>query len=424
MIERFKKGAQCVPFLFLCLLAGGCATYHDITREANNAFQRGDYKQAAEIYHKGAEVENRNRLLYLLDEGMSLHCARDYEASNRALLEADALMDKLDYTSVSTETAALVTTDRIRAYAGVDYEYTLVSVFLAINFLMLDDLDNARVEARRISQKLERIAHESGEDYKENLFGRYLRALVHEAMGEHNDAYVEYKIIHENEGEAIPYLTRDLYRLAEMMGFDEEAATWRNRVTDPENAKFQKDWGRVVLFYECGRAPKKVNMDAILTVPVFQAQPYYFHQARLELAGEGAEDTHMLHNIEQVAKQHLEERVGRHLAKAAIQIAAKEAAAESIERLVEKESKSSEMGDLAGFFSRVLFYSHQSADLRSWLTLPANLQLAHMDVPAGTYDARIVFQKSSDMASHFVYPLGRISVAPGRIVFLHARTTQ
>jgi hypothetical protein len=73
--------------------------------------------------------------------------------------------------------------------------------------------------------------------------------------------------------------------------------------------------------------------------------------------------------------------------------------------------KSGRQGDdaavkLIGFFLvRVAAIATERADTRSWLTLPANVQIARLDLPPGSYDVTVELLGSDEqvIASN-VYP--------------------
>src|SRR6185503_7847510 len=135
----------------------------------------------------------RDLLLYLLDLGLSLHSAGRYEESNQAFLKADKIAEIKDYTSLSTEGATLLTSENIKDYKGEDFEKVLINTYLAMNYALMGDYENALVEARRVNHKLHLMVSEGQRKYKQNAFARYLSAVLYEAEGEWNDAYIDYK---------------------------------------------------------------------------------------------------------------------------------------------------------------------------------------------------------------------------------------
>src|SRR5207244_7267308 len=110
--------------LLAVLASTGCAgDYVARTRGVLQAYESGDYPRALSGL---AEVERENsakdKLLILLDRGMSLHAQGRCAESVPVLAEADRLAAELDVTSIHEEAAVLISNERGKAYRGEDFE--------------------------------------------------------------------------------------------------------------------------------------------------------------------------------------------------------------------------------------------------------------------------------------------------------------
>jgi hypothetical protein len=96
---------------------------------------------------------------------------------------------------VAKAAVSLITNDRVLAWLPSRLERPMIHVYGALNYVALGELDEAAVEARRLSQLLDEM-HElepRGTDQDVYRTLRYFAGAVFEAAGEQNDADVAYR---------------------------------------------------------------------------------------------------------------------------------------------------------------------------------------------------------------------------------------
>ena len=245
-------------------------------RESTHLFRARSYDAAAESLKKGLAEQGENgkdQLLYLLDLGLVLHTAGRYEESNQAFLQADKVAEIKDYTSLSTEATTLLTSDNIKDYKGEDFENVLISTYLAMNYALMGDNENALVEARRVNRKLYMMITEGKRKYKQNAFARYLSGILYEAGGNANDAYVDYKAAYELDS-GIRDIGLDLWRTARLSGIRQDAEKWEEefRLTDGDKKRAmaaapKSDKGEIIVLYENGISPVKGPNPSFHSIP-------------------------------------------------------------------------------------------------------------------------------------------------------------
>src|SRR3569833_4167227 len=267
------------------LSLGGCATYSGGIGHVERLLAEG--KSEAALTARGKQVDaQKDRVLYLLNKAMILHMAGDYAASNAAREEAKPLIERNAVSSVSEQAAALSVNDSQRAYAGAQYERIYVHIYAALNYLALGQLQEARVEALQIDTALGQI------DKKEPVpagVAYYLSGLVYEALGEWDDAMIDYRKAYEAyraypDAYHVPLptsLKEDLVRVAARQGFDDELARYREEFGLADDAARARSSGKgeVIVVLQTGLAP--VKRDTIARVyaadgrHVTIALPYY-----------------------------------------------------------------------------------------------------------------------------------------------------
>ncbi len=186
------------PGLPLLLAACGPST-HLYVQVDHHLLQR-NFEAADTVVANGEKrYGSRNELLYHLDRGMLLHLAGRYQESNRFLDGAQRIAEELYTKSITGQAGSLLTNDNTLPYEGEDFERVMIHVISALNYVFLDEWDEALVEARRVDHQLNLFndRYEKKSVYQEDAFARYLSGLLYEARREWNDAWIAYRKAHE-----------------------------------------------------------------------------------------------------------------------------------------------------------------------------------------------------------------------------------
>lgn len=414
---------------------GGGKEYSEAMKIPEDSFYKGAYMDAARLLLPEVNKKGKDRLLFMMECGLMLHTAGDYETSNKVLLPAGKLAQIIPI-SVTQEAASFLTNDRNSNYRGEDFEKVLVHVYLGINFLMMNKIDEARVEFMAVNNELSKIKSEDGAArYKQNIMAKYLTAITFEIVGDLNKddkdiefAYIEYKQIHALNPE-LDMVKEDLLRVSKRLGYDDDFAEWRKKFgrgysEDPNTGElitiFQS--GRSAIKHSRGSLLKDPQMEPIIRVtvntgnltagvtvaavlvtlknaenpiPKFVKRSNKVNSVRVAAGGESV-NTIKLEDIETTAVKNLEDDYGRLYKRVAGSIATKVvaslAAGIAAKKIVEQ---SKQLGQFAGLIGTavgagtgVALFSQMKPDLRCWHTLPANFQLGRMSIKPGKYKAR------------------------------------
>jgi len=414
----------------LCVIAlAGCSSYVDRSLLIKQALVEKDYDKALE------NVEEINQsssgLLYYYEKGLVLHYNNKYAESNAAFEQAELLFEDLYTKSVTRELAALAVKEDIAKYRGEPYEAVLVNYYKILNYLHLNDIDGALVECRRVNQKLQMIIDAGEETYRNDPFVQYLTAMVYDAAGESQDAAVSYRVaaasFHElSSGLGVTppsELFCDAANNAARVGDAAARDTFLvevDGVCDPP----APGSGTVNLFLESGYVTYKVEESAVVPIytddndddsehfaatlserrgkpyrndikidyllkfalPVLAEDPPVFEHAtvRARPAG-GSEDsefeTHtvVVENIGGYARREFEAHQGKVVVRAIVRALTKYAA-----------KKTADDGDAAlGVLVNVFNVATETADTRSWSTLPQRIHMARLHLPAGTWNLEV-----------------------------------
>ncbi|MBW2497795.1 MAG: hypothetical protein JRF61_11025 [Deltaproteobacteria bacterium] len=464
---------------WLVVLATGCASPVDVQRELVARMALGDYPGAIEIVEdeKAGAYGGRNRLLYFLERGMLLHVAGDYTESNRVFERAKRLGERLYTRSVGNAGLSLMSNDLALDYAGENFERTLIHLFAALNYQQLGRHDSALVEVRQLADYLRKLQVDSlGENiYQEDAFARYLSALLHEASGDVDAAFVDYKKAVSAYGD---YLTRFAVPRPQSLGPNAarvaaDLGEWARedlKALGNEGAPrlVPEEAGEVIVLHYNGLSPVKAETrftipfsEAWLMVlalramadeadaakidratavysqiagidivsvafPKFVDRPYAIERMAIRVPGAfDATPPELVEDIGAIARRDLDDRIvrirTRAIARAAIKYALQKAAERAALELA---------GDYGGLIRAVTMlggnlarYGSERADQRVWSTLPDEIWMSTLVLPAGSHDLTIDFLDAGQRVVESRIVSG-VEVAPGGREYVIVRTVR
>jgi hypothetical protein len=431
---REAAGRAPAAVIALCVLVlSGCSSYVERSTLIKNALLEQNYEEALEKA-EGIDKSSSN-LLYLYEKGLILHYQDQYAASNEAFEAAEILLEELYTKSVTREVLSLAVKDDFSAYRGDPYEAVFVNYYKILNYLHLDDIEGALVECRRVNNKLQMIIDAGEESFENDPFLQYLTAMVYEAAGDRNDASVSYRVAvdgyerlaQDADVRAPRTLLCDAAENARRLG-DFEAAGRYEEGAGGECAGPQPGEGVVNVFLEGGyvthkyeesiafpiyedddeddeekfaetlakrrhaaRRDVKVSQIIKIAMPALADDPMPFRDAVIHARRVGSEAA---------ADESREAREARAVKAEDLAVYAHRAFAakegkillRTIVRALSKAALQSKAGDKnAGFgvLVNVLNIATETADTRSWSTLPKRVDMARLRLPEGTWDLEV-----------------------------------
>ncbi len=378
---RAALGKIAAPFLAAALatLMTGCASdYVARTRDVRRAYESYDYPRALKLLEEESKSET-DELLYLLDKGMLLHASRDYRESNKVLARAEKVAASLDFTSVSEEAKVLLSNERNKVYRGEDFEILLINVLKALNYSCLGEDEAAMVEVRRVDERLRKMRLEEKKQYEQLAIARYLGGVLYEDGREFDSALIDYRAAIELQGSVAPEVLARVAKQAGQLDYLEKLQETNPRL---DATPLQQGEGEVVVVVELGKAPEKIETQQERESIQLAAVPHYVPRSRylglVSVSSEGSQSTaQALTSVDYVARRYLEERLTAIALKSAAGTAVKGAAAATVGHLTGSKE--------LGYLTFLVLAAANAADLRSWLSLPAEFRIARLRLPAGRH---------------------------------------
>ncbi|MCB9267283.1 MAG: hypothetical protein H6558_19855 [Lewinellaceae bacterium] len=453
--------------LVLVWSVSSCASFEHYRLLYNQKLEQSDLEGAARIIEKKSFYQkSRNKVLYYLELGALARMQGRLEESNEYLNQADYLIEDRR-ASLGAQGLAMVSNPRVLPYRTEYFENIAVHYLKSLNYLELNDVPAARVEARRTNIRLQELndaVPDKPLKYHDDVLGHITMGLSYEMNGEWNNAFIAYRNAAElfiEEGKVVPYmgvqmpeqLKCDLVRMAELTGFNDEAAYFQ-RLLRPDCGTENGNGGTLALFWENGQGPVKeeVNLgfavlrsgdrselcfvneqlgleydigpeayhqyngfegvnNIRLALPSFQRRIYPLHSAQVNYPG-GSRPMELVEDLNEVAEQSLRDRFHRELASALVRLAAKEAVEASLrsiktkkkdkddegekgEKDEKKKDKEDEYSDTAGQIlggaMDIINAVTERADIRSWQSLPAEIYYQRIPLKKGPNEIKICF---------------------------------
>lgn len=408
----------------LLLLQSGCASYSRSFEQEIQTLASHDPAAALNALDEQDHPE-RNRLLYHLNRAMLLHMLGDYKTSNEQFELAKKIIEEYQAASISEESAAFFINDGTRTYTGSPLEQLMIHVYAAINYLLQDKIDEARVEALQIDVRLRQLQEDDPDSILSiDPFVRYLTGIIYEDLGETDNAMIAYRKAynayqehHKAYGIALPVqLQLDLLRASQQLGLKQEYQQFRERF-DLNPRPVEKPAGELIVLFHNGLAPIKRSQRigqvdpstgylVHFAVPVYERRDSPISHARI-IAGQSQQVTEPVEDITSIALRTLEENMGAITARA-------------LARAVVKYKMSRQAGEnngLAGLMMNIAGVVTEQADTRSWLTLPGEIQMARVTLAPGDYNVKLELVGGSGHVT-VTRNLGRISLAPNETRYL------
>ncbi len=435
-MENNIKLKKSYLFFILILSFTSCATYQVKTSELQSNIFDGNVNLASSSIEKNAFLlQERNKLLYLLEKGKIEHLKGNYESSNNYFEQAYILVDDKINTNVGQAIASKLTNPMAEPYKGEDFEKVLIHYYKALNYFQLGQKQEAIVEAKRINIKLLKL----NENYKENkntysqdAFSQIVLGILFESTNQINDAFIAYRnaeeIYHSNKGSFFgvqmpEQLKVDLQRTAKEIGFTKDYNDYVQKYGKKEFSTKITD--EAIVFWENGKGPAKdqikltasgaggafvgtydddmssiiipipanVNLGInAIAIPKYVKRESYYKSASL-LVNNQEQKFELCQDFYPIAKQCLRDRMMREVVNIAVRYGAKKAVSTGLGLLGDHFLPNYAKG-LTGLAVDGVNAATEKADTRNWQTLSATI--SYIRVPVTNGENKFVFKKFSE----------------------------
>jgi hypothetical protein len=354
-------------FLFL----SSCATHQSRLAPIRSNLLLGQCETAIKSLDDLTSKEDSDRLLHLMEYGSALQICKDYQKSNRIFLEADKLSEQIDYISLSRVVGATLLSEEMIQYKGDIFEKLFINASAALNFLELQQYDEAMVEVRRINEKYNKFKAEEKTSYELNSFAQYLAGLIYENSGKYDDACISFKKAYKLDttyrNVALDMLTA-CHRAKRMQEFTvlSNELSLTNEELEFVKRKIKNE--KIILYLQ-GLGPQKAARPENHLYPYFLPVQSLTKEIMINYTDEdekpNSKVSKAVYSVEKAAINTLEADYSALTSRRLAARVAKEVAADQIRQ------KDKALGNLA----LIVMVAAERADLRNWSLLPQTVQV-------------------------------------------------
>jgi len=379
-------------FLSVSMILISCATYSQYAHSLRDGLVAGNPQASLAIAEK--HDPEQKEVVDSLEKGMLRRMNNDYSGSNQIFEVAKQEIEKLYGISVTENLASVTINDTLRGYEGDRFEQLLLHAYMAMNYIQLGQLDEARVEMLQANVKM----MEWGEAPEEDAFLRYLEGIIYENLKENDNALISYRkayaVYKERGGGQYPVaplvLKKDLLRLLSIEGLNSEFKSTRKEfaLSSYKPVKPDKHFGEVIIIINNGLAPIKseavipifsteVEQNLRVAFPVYRDRKGVLYAPDIRVNNKNFE-VEEVEDVDALARYALEQQMPAIMARATARAVVKYNA-----------QQTPESGSLASLLLTVTNMVTERADTRSWTTLPQEIQLQRIRLPVGEHQLSI-----------------------------------
>jgi hypothetical protein len=448
--------------LILVALIGGCSStafndlfnhYSQQMRAVRQAQQLGDFQKAISFIPSRSKSNNSYNLS-LLEKARLEFLANNYMQSQKDFEQAYQLIQKaqlgakIELSRGVENIAAVMSNDNAIRYDIPLYEQGMLHSYQALNYIAQHDLSGALVEVRRanlvqeralttyaksIHSFQERIAEQGLHHEKlyrqypamnntignikngfQNAFTFYLSALLYEASGQSNDAYIDYKkaleIIPDNS-----FLQQDVWRLANALVMSDDITLLKKSLPEEvTNSNIDDSHQGVVFIIEDGIVEAKQEIAINLPIytsknnmrfysvalPSYQNNLATYSPLRVNYQGINYQSEELV-RLQSLAAKQLKDELPSIVTRQIIRLIAKEEVRQQLER---------KNGDIGNIFASIYNIASEKADTRSWSTLPDSIQIMRLNLPNGEHQLNLNINGRDQQV--------KVSVMPNKITLM------
>jgi uncharacterized protein len=355
--------------LISTLFLFSCATYQSRIAPARQLLSQGDCGAALNIFKDFAQKEDGDQLVHLMEYGSALQICGDYAARNKVFLKADKLSEQLDYHSLSRVAGATLLNEEMIQYKGDTFEKLFINISAALNYIQLNQLDEAMVEVRRINEKFRKFNSDEKKKFELNSFSQYLSGLIYEIDQKYDDACISYKASYKLDstyrGVAIDML-HACWLAKRSMDFEILAKEIRPNADEMKLIK-NKNKNETILIFMQGWGPRKEQRPENRNFPHLVPVTSVTQTLQVEIDSVKYR-SQPVYSVEKAAIETLNADYNALVARRLGSFVAKEVVADQIRQ------KDRALGQIA----LLVMLASEKADLRQWSLLPQSIQVIRL----------------------------------------------
>ena len=406
---------SCQLSIILFLTLSGCASFGERHLKIRRDFERGQLEEARNEIDARLKKNRRGESDVLkLNQALIELCSGRPKESEKILREVRDNFERYEQKNIAEGTASYLLDDNVISYAGEDYERVLIRVFLALSNLMYDGTD-ASAYALQIGQKQNEIIARGQmkdpksddkkinvkESYRQIAIGEYIiGAMREETQLNYDDARRSYEAVCAWE----PNFTqghRDLERAKHgIHSAKGNGVVYVFGLVGPGPYKLQENsevsqaslFIASIILSMIGKHSVTPGIAPVM-IPVVVRPRETVPSLLVTVNGRRAGQTETITDIGRMAEEQFDAVRPQIVAKAIIRRAVKKGILYGAKEFMDVNPWIGLAMDLGG----IIWEATETADTRCWNLLPAEIQVARIELPAGEHN--LILQPASRVYS-------------------------
>ncbi|MBO4707297.1 MAG: hypothetical protein J5594_01900 [Elusimicrobiaceae bacterium] len=389
----------------------------------------------ARVKNNQKNYGKRDTSLYYLDLSTQQD-STNYSANTLEILtKAQNIQSELYAKSISQKFTSYIVNSYSEPYRLKYFELGYLFFYKILAYLQEKNLQDAVVETRAMVFYLDKLREDTGKD---DPFLQYFASQIFLMWGEYSDA----RISLENAKNAyskfadsyatmpnVPKITKEdsakgLLTIQHLNGNVPLLISHRTMVAWNEfgfalgsDSSYQSVSENTI-----NSALAGVYGNAIsVALPVVQEVPYRIHGSRIIVDGKVVGQTNLASNLSYYFKKNFDEEYNKIFISSAVRAAIKFLVTKEVQRQVSK--KDDRVGTIVDMLLTGLFTAAESADTRSWFTLPAQIREANVLLEEGKHEIRVqLLDKNEKVLDEHAFK--DVQINRGRHTYLYLRSAK
>ncbi len=389
----------------------------------------------ARIQNNKKHYGKRDASLYYLDLATQQDSVAYSTDTLTALNKAENLQTELFAKSLSQKFTSFIVNDYTQPYRLKYFELGYLFYYKILAYLQEKNLQDALVEVRRMVFYLDKLRQDTGKD---DPFLQYFASQLYLMWGAFSDA----RISNNNAKNAYSQIADSYSTMPTLPKITKEDSTKGMLTVQHLNGiipmlisqRTMVAWNRFGFALGTDSSYQNVSQQTInsalagaygnaiaVALPAIHKTPYYVQGSRIIADGQIMAETNLASNLSYMFEKNFDEEYNKIFISSAVRAAVKFLITKEAQKQAKKKDEN--MGAIVNILLTSLFTATESADTRSWFTLPAQIREANVLLEEGEHEIKIQLLGADNQVldEHIIK---NVQINRGRRTYLYVRSAK
>ena len=432
-MRSLKALAAICCITMLCACTGPSVRYKNkvIGDMQNHNFEAAQ----ARIQNSKKTYGKRDASLFYLDLGTQQDSTHYSTTTLENLNKAENIQAGLYAKSISQKFASFMVNDYTEPYRLKYFELGYLFFYKILAYLQENNLQDAVVETRSMIFYLDRLREDTGKD---DPFLQYFASQIFLMWGAYSDARISY----ENAKNAYLRFADSYATMPRVPKITKEDSTKGLLTVQHLNGNIplliskrtMVAWNRFGFALGSDSSYQSVSQTTInsalagaygnaiaVALPEIQEVPYQVQGSRILVNGKEVVRTDLASNLSYYFRKNFDEEYNKIFISSAVRAAIKFLITKEAQKELKKKDEGA--GLIVDMLLTGLFTAAETADTRSWFTLPAQIREANVLLEEGTYEIKVqLLDKNEKVLDEHTFK--DVQINRGRHKYLYLRSAK